>query len=118
MDQLCGAPINNDIRRSNKKTKRPQRLLSNDVAAAIERAVVENGYPASAMASYTPQKPIGLARVTFSYSDKQTSVHLRPGDTVNVIKWVDDMGNSEWALIRVGKFSDFYYPSNRLEPIG
>ncbi|KAM3183062.1 hypothetical protein ACTXT7_011111 [Hymenolepis weldensis] len=121
MDRLCGVSSNNYMGRFKKKKTRPQRLLSNthnDVTAAIERAIVENDYPAAATAFCMPQKPIGLARVTFSYSDKQTSVQLRPGDTVNVIKWVDDLGNSEWALIRVGKSSDFYYPSNRLQPIG
>ncbi|VUZ48214.1 unnamed protein product [Hymenolepis diminuta] len=127
MDKLCGVPINNDTGRYNiQKMKHPQKPISNisyDIAAAIERAVGENDHSTSA----TPQKPTCPARVTFSYWDKQTSVHLRPGDTVNVIKWADDLGNSEWAddlgnsewaLIRAGKSSEFYYPSNRLQPIG
>ncbi|KAM7535648.1 hypothetical protein Aperf_G00000089961 [Anoplocephala perfoliata] len=61
--------------------------------------------------------PVGRARVLFSYADKQTAVILNPGDTVDVIRWFDELGNTAYALIRVGNSTDFFYPSDRLQPI-
>nr|CDS34948.2 hypothetical transcript [Hymenolepis microstoma] len=121
MDRLCGTPINNVVERSRKVSKKlnPGHATKkkNDVSEAIERAIFANAPSDPAMSHYKLPNPVGRAKVTFSYSDKQTTVHLRPGDTVNVIKWGDDLGNPEWALIRVGNSSDFYYPSNRLQSI-
>ncbi|VDO04603.1 unnamed protein product [Rodentolepis nana] len=121
LDRLCGAAIIDGVERGwkgNKKLllKRPKNK-QNNVSEAIGRAIVANANPDPAMFHHRPPNPVGRAKVLFSYSDKQTTVQLRPGDTVNVIKWGDDLGNSEWALIRVGNSSHFYYPSNRLQPI-
>lgn len=73
---------------------------------------------ATVAAAPTVVNPPGVtrARVMYSYYDDQTPVELKDGDEVDVVQWNDDLGNPEWAVVRIDN-SDFFYPSNRLLPL-